>query len=258
MKELRYQCNGIAINYMDYGNKQEPMLLLHGATNRWQSFMPIIYDLAADFRIHALDFRGHGTSERAKSYTLSDYLEDSYSFIKERIKKPVVIVGHSLGGMVGILLAAYYPEWVTQLIIIDTPLTLQSLQRFSPGSMDHAHWLIQGLRYSQLVPGLPLPEGLGQCDPEILLAMINEFDKTFELYKERELLRKIKCPLFLIRGSVELGSLISDVDLRATLKLIPHMLHNKIAHAGHSPIRQDPNSVVKLIKTFLLEKKILR
>jgi len=236
---------------MEYCNEHEPMLLLHGATNRWQSFMPIIPDLSKNYHIYALDFRGHGTSQRAKNYTLDDYLSDAYSFIKERIKKPVIIIGHSLGGMIGILLAAYYPELVKQLVIIDTPLTLQSLQRLSAGPMDHANWLIQGLRYSQLVPGLPLPEGLGQCDPEMLLAMVNQFDKTFAPYKERELFSKIKCPLLLVRGSIELGSLINEVDLKATLKLIPHMVHTKIAHTGHSPIRNDPHAVIEAIKSFL-------
>lgn len=173
MKENTCKCNGVILNYMEYSKHQEPILLLHGATNRWQSFMPIIPDLAQTFHVYAMDFRGHGMSQRAESYTLEDYLYDTYIYIQTCIKQPVTIIGHSLGGMVGVLLAATYPELVKRLIIIDAPLTLQSLKRLSSGPVEHANWLIQGLRYSQLVPGLPIPEGLRQCDPEMLLAIVN-------------------------------------------------------------------------------------
>ena len=251
MKENKCKYNGLMLNYMEYANEQSPILLLHGATNRWQSFSPIIPYFTEDFHVYALDFRGHGLSQRARSYTLSDYLSDTYAFIKETIKRPVVIVGHSLGGMVGLLLAAYYPDLIKKLVIIDTPLTLQSLKRLSAGPVEHANWLIHSLRYSQLVPGLPFPEGLGHCDPEMLLSIVNEFDKTFGIYKEYELFSQISCPILLIRGSVELGSLINEDDLKATLKLIPHLTHIKIAHAGHSPIMQDKQAVVQAIQTFL-------
>ncbi len=239
---------------MEYSNQQEPVLLLHGATNRWQSFLPIIPDLAHDFHVYALDFRGHGISQRAESYTLQDYLQDTYAFIQDFIKKPTTVIGHSLGGMVGILLAAYYPELVHQLIIIDTPLTLQSLKRLSSGPVEHANWLIQGLRYSQLVPGLPIPESLRQCDPEMLLAIVNQFEASFSLYNERDLFPRITCPVLLIRGSRELGSLITEADLKATLKRIPQLTQVKIAHAGHTPIRQDKQAVLEAIQAFLANK----
>jgi pimeloyl-ACP methyl ester carboxylesterase len=251
MKENKWTCNGLKLNYMEYANEQSPILLLHGATNRWQSFSSIIPDLTQDFHVYALDFRGHGLSQRATSYTLQDYLSDTYAFIKECIKKPVIIVGHSLGGMIGLLLAAYYPDLVQKLVLIDTPLTLKSLKRLSAGPVEHANWLIHSLRYTQLVPGLPLPEGLRQCDPEMLLSIVNEFEQTFDLYKEHEFFTQIICPVLLIRGSAELGSLINEHDLKATLKLIPHLTHVKIAHAGHSPIMQDKQAVFQAIRSFL-------
>jgi pimeloyl-ACP methyl ester carboxylesterase len=251
MKEKKCTCNGLVLNYMEDVSEQPPILLLHGATSRWQSYSPIIPYLTQDFHIYALDFRGHGLSQRAQSYTLTNYVSDTYAFIKEHIKSPVVIVGHSLGGMVGLLLAAYYPNLVEKLVLIDTPLTLQSLKRLSAGPVEHAHWLIHSFRYSQLVPGLPLPEGVRQCDPEVLLSIVNEFEKTFGIYKEYEFFSVISCPVLLIRGSAELGSLINDDDLNVTLKLIPHLTHIKITYAGHSPITQDKQAVLQAIQPFL-------
>ena len=252
MKENTNKYNGVVLNYAEDGQHEEPVLLLHGATNRWQSFLPIIPDLTRIFHIYAPDFRGHGMSGRAESYCLEDYLQDTYSFIQTCIRKPVTIIGHSLGGMIGVLLAATYPELVKKLIIIDTPLTLQSLKRLSSGPVEHANWLIQGLRYSQLVPGMPIPEGLRQCDPEMLLATVNEFEKTFNLYQERTIFSKITCPVLLIRGSSDFGSLITEIDLKATLKLMPQLKDVKINHAGHSPMRQDTEAVVNAINEFVL------
>jgi pimeloyl-ACP methyl ester carboxylesterase len=251
MKENTYLCNGVALNCMEYSNQGPTVLLLHGATNRWQSFMPIIPALANHYHVYALDFRGHGKSAHMESYTLDDYLSDTYAFINEYVKKPVTVIGHSLGGMIGALLAAYYPEQVRQLVMIDAPLTLQSLKRLSSGPMEHASWLIQGLRYSQLVPGLPMPEGLRQCDPEMLLATVNQFEKTFRLYKAPTLFTKIMCAALLIRGSVELGSLITDADLKNILKLMPHLKHIKIEHAGHAPINQEEQAVLHALHSFL-------
>lgn len=236
---------------MESANQHQPILLLHGATNRWQSLLPIIPDLAKSFHVYALDFRGHGMSQRASSYKLEDYLQDTYAFIQQCIKKPVIVIGHSLGGMVGALLAATYPEWVHQLVLIDTPLTIQAIKRLSTGPVEHANWLIQGLRYSQMLPGLPIPEGLRQCDPEMLLGIVNEFEAIFSFYKEHELFPKILCPVLLIRGSRELGSLVTETDLKNTLALIPQLKDVHITHAGHSPIRQDREAVLSAITHFL-------
>jgi pimeloyl-ACP methyl ester carboxylesterase len=251
MKESIHLCNGLALNYMEHGHQGPVILLLHGATNRWQTYMPIISDLADHAHLYALDLRGHGQSAHAKSYTLQDYLDDTVAFISECIKKPVIIVGHSLGGMIGVLLAVYHPELVQKLVMIDTPLTLDSLKRLSTGPVAHANWLIDGLRFSQFMPGFPLPEGLKQCDPEMLAATVNEFDQTFHLYKNQDLFTKIKCPALLIRGSVELGSLITDADLNTTMSLMPHLIHIQIAHTGHTPVRQDTQAVLDALYLFL-------
>ena len=63
---------------------------------------------------------------------------------------------------------------------------------------------------------------------------------------------KITCPVLLIRGSSDFGSLITEIDLKATLKLMPQLKDVKINHAGHSPMRQDTEAVVNAINEFVL------
>lgn len=259
MRENLFESNAVTLNYMEYPNRNPPILLLHGATSRWQSFLPVIPELTHHFHVYALDFRGHGQSQRmGGAYTLSDYLNDVYVFINECIKEPVIIMGHSLGGMIGIMLAAKHPELVKNLIMIDTPLTLKPLHRLASAQVEQANLLIQSLRFSHFFPGLPMPEGLRQCDPEMLFAMINQFDKTFDQYKEHELFPKITCPALLIRGGLEHGSLVTDSDLDGALKLLPDLAHVHLPHVGHSPIRQDNEAVLNVLEGFLNYKKEMK
>lgn len=256
MRENLFECNAVTLNYMEYPNQNPPILLLHGATSHWQSFLPVIPELTSHFHVYALDFRGHGQSQRmGGAYTLSDYLNDAYVFIKECIKERVIIMGHSLGGMIGIMLAANYPELVNNLILIDTPLTLRPLHRLASAQVEQANLLILSLRFSQFFPGLPIPEGLRQCDPEMLFAMINQFDNTFGQYKEHELFPRVTCPVLLIRGGLEHGSLITDSDLDGALKLLLDLSHVQLPHVGHSPIRQDKEAVLNVLENFLNYKK---
>src|SRR3990167_8353385 len=100
MNEFTYQSSLVNLNYFEGPDNGAPLLLLHGNSNRWQSFKPIIPELINNFHVYALDFRGHGKSGRTPGYyKLQDHLQDVSSFIKEHIKKPVILFGHSLGGM---------------------------------------------------------------------------------------------------------------------------------------------------------------
>lgn len=264
MNEYIIPCNSTNLNYIDCLNTQGlPVLLLHGIINRWQSFLPIIPDLHHSFRVYALDLRGHGKSDRTPGeYTLENFIEDCYCFIKEQIKQPVIIIGHSFGGMIGMLLAAYHPELVRALVIVDTPLTIASLQKLTVNQKEQANLFIQWLRFNNLSETLTgwdnnwIPEGLRSCDPEMLVAMINSFDRTFKEFKPNKLLPSIRCPVLLIRGNPAHGGLISDNDFKNALKLLPHLSHVMIHNAGHSPIRQDTDAVLAAIAEFMKTQRI--
>jgi len=65
------------MNYAEGGSGHRPVVLIHGATLRWQSMAEIITELAESTHIYACDLRGHGRSDWADSgYRVSDYVED--------------------------------------------------------------------------------------------------------------------------------------------------------------------------------------
>ena len=99
----------------------EPVLFLHGvagsaATYGW------LPDLGRT--VVRIDLRGHGHSERADSYLLSDYAEDVLSVLRDI--GPAAIVGHSLGAVIAWTLAQRAPELVRGLVLEDPPLYLGS------------------------------------------------------------------------------------------------------------------------------------
>lgn len=94
MNEFLYNAKNVDLNYAMSHNNGSPLLLLHGGSSRWQCFEGIISDLVQKFHVYALDL-----SSRVKNgYKLQDYVPDVAGFIKNYIKKPAIIFGHSLVG----------------------------------------------------------------------------------------------------------------------------------------------------------------
>src|SRR5205823_9461468 len=79
---------------------QTTILFLHGVTRNWRTFHNLLTGLHGEFGLSALDFRGHGNSDRAPgAYSVVDYVDDALAVLR-KAEAPVVIYGHSLGAMV--------------------------------------------------------------------------------------------------------------------------------------------------------------
>ena len=87
--------------------------------------------LSMRWHIYALDFRGHGKSDRVtRGYQWEAYAQDTVSFLKERMGEPAILVGHSLGAMVTLKIAAQVPEVVRAIVLEDPPLFNHRGRRF--------------------------------------------------------------------------------------------------------------------------------
>ncbi|WP_454785737.1 alpha/beta fold hydrolase [Legionella sp. WA2024007413] len=259
MKEYLHHNHLCQINYAEGPNNGMPLLLLHGATRQWQAFASITLELCACFHIYAPDFRGHGKSQKITGhYFLEDYLTDIQFFIQEVIKEPAIIIGHSLGAMIGGMLAATQPSLVKALVLMDPPLNLSALRQLTLGFREQINFIIQALRLSKL--GLPIdqfiPEQVRHCDPEMLLAMIDQFDEVFKQYKVERLFKQIKNPTLLLYGNSAHGSLVELEDVRKLLDIKPDLLPIQIPNAGHSPIRQDKKATLNAIMQFIEKERL--
>jgi pimeloyl-ACP methyl ester carboxylesterase len=110
-------------HYVRVGSSGPRVVLLHGFTDSWRSFELLFAALGAEFQLYAFDQRGHGASEPADSYAMSDFAADAIAFTESLGKEPVHLVGHSLGTIVAQRVAEARPDLLASLILISAAPT---------------------------------------------------------------------------------------------------------------------------------------
>jgi pimeloyl-ACP methyl ester carboxylesterase len=101
---------------------EPPILLLHQSLARSEDWENIFPRFATRYRTIAYDARGHGKSGRAGDYSIRGFADDLVRVLREVAKEPAVIVGHSLGALTALVVAAEDPSLVRGLILEDPPL----------------------------------------------------------------------------------------------------------------------------------------
>ncbi|OMO71994.1 Alpha/beta hydrolase-1 [Corchorus olitorius] len=110
------------IRPLNLQTKQSPLVLLHGFDSsclEWRYTFPLLEE--AGLETWAIDILGWGFSdlERRPSCNVESKREHFYQLWKSYIKRPMTLVGPSLGAAVAIDFAVKYPEAVENLILID-------------------------------------------------------------------------------------------------------------------------------------------
>ncbi|MFT5210824.1 MAG: pimeloyl-ACP methyl ester carboxylesterase [Flavobacterium sp.] len=101
-------------------NPDKPnMLLMHGMRDHALSMLSIAENFSADYNVRILDLRGHGYSDNPGAYAMTQFVADLYAlFLHFEIKRSVIIA-HSLGGHIASRFSAIYPEYISELILLD-------------------------------------------------------------------------------------------------------------------------------------------
>ena len=107
----------------DGSSRAVAVLLLHGLSGISTGYDEVVEDLGADADVFRIDLRGHGCSDHVPgTYTVPYYAPDVIAFIEQEIKKPVVLAGHSLGGVITHHITATRPDLVRSALCEDPPL----------------------------------------------------------------------------------------------------------------------------------------
>jgi non-heme chloroperoxidase len=94
-----------------------PVLCLHGITDSWRSFEPVLPWLPGDWHTIAVSQRGHGGSAKpAAGYRTRDFAADAAALIEALELPPVVLVGHSMGAANALRLAMDRPDLVRGVV----------------------------------------------------------------------------------------------------------------------------------------------
>jgi len=115
------------LHYLEWNpGAPRTIVLLHGnSANAWW-WQPLVEAMrAADFRLLALDQRGHGDSEwvQPPAYGPLEYAHDLARFVAEYAPPRPFVVGHSMGGISAITFGAEYPSVARAIVAIDAAVT---------------------------------------------------------------------------------------------------------------------------------------
>ena len=261
-----FQTDQVKLHYVVGGNGRFPLNLLHGTTNRWQDFQPVLPHLQDAFRVYALDLRGHGLSGHvANGYRIVDFAADVVEFVQQVVGEPVAVWGHSLGGLVGIAAAPQLGSQLQGLIIEDSPLFLRraTVQRGSPrayaffqavyGVMQQpqAEWttLLTKLLPPERAAAIPaLVERFPFVDPDVVQM---SFDSSLrDGFAMDDCLRRIGCPTLLVQADAAAGGALADEDVEAVLRLLPNGRSHHIPNTGHAIHAERPFEMAQIVKNF--------
>jgi pimeloyl-ACP methyl ester carboxylesterase len=118
-----YFSQRLRLHYVDWGNAEAPlMVLVHGGRDHCRNWDWVAEELRRDWHIIAPDLRGHGDSEwsPALDYSLGTYLRDLEAFADHLGAARFFLVGHSLGGLIGIGYASRHPHRLAGLVAVDS------------------------------------------------------------------------------------------------------------------------------------------
>lgn len=262
----------IQLFYTDRVNGSQPLVLLHGTTGWGESFDPLVPWLEKGHRLLIPDLRGHGRSDHVNDgYRVVDFSKDIIALLEQLLEEPTILLGHSLGGLVAIAVAATRPELVSGVIIEDAPLWLRhsTVKDGSERAYTFFSALYEILEETQYEPeikqrieqGLPEAAERETADLAARLALLDSdvlrmsFDSSlmdgFDLDK---CLAQIECPTLLIQADPTAGGSLPDEDVQAVLKMLKHGTHRFAAGAGHMVHRDRPEAMARIIKDWLREK----
>lgn len=120
MHRHSFRHDGLTFSFLDQGGEGAPVVALHGHWMGGDDFEPIAALLAPQFRLIALDQRGHGETDHSAHHSRDAYVGDVVALLDHLgLIRPVPLIGHSWGGAVAWLVAAAHADRVSALAILD-------------------------------------------------------------------------------------------------------------------------------------------
>lgn len=264
------------MSYYEWGERDNPRVLVcvHGLTRNGSDFDALAAALSGHYRVICPDVVGRGRSGRLRDpagYAVPQYVADMVTLIARLNVDSVHWLGTSMGGLIGMALAAQEGSPIRKLALNDVgPLiTVESLQRIATYVGNDPDWatIDEALAYVKAVsaPFGPLTEAQWYAltessivqrsdgrwafryDPGIAAPFRAAFaDRDIDLWP---LYQAITCPTLAIRGGEsdlltrETWQRMGDCGPRAKLAEIPGV--------GHAPMFQSDEQIA-VVRDFLL------
>lgn len=265
------------IAYLEWGDprNRDVLICVHGLTRTSRDFDVLARELCAQFRVVCPDLAGRGDSERLADpmlYAVPQYLADMVTLIARLDVEAVSWLGTSLGGLVGMALAAQPGSPVAKLVLNDAGavVTKASLERIAAyvGKEMQFATLEEAERHVRTVSA-PFGEHSdaewrfltetwlrkteqgtwrAHYDPRIAQAYQATMpDKDLELWP---LYDAVHCPTLVLRG--EHSDLLPRDTARAMMNRGPKAKVVEVRGVGHAPTLLHEDQI-QFVREFLLE-----
>ena len=104
--------------YIEKGQGEETIILLHGNGEDCTYFVGQIDEFARHYPVYAIDTRGHGKTPRGTApFTIRQFADDLLVFMDRHLIAKAHILGFSDGGNIALIFALRHPERVDRLIL---------------------------------------------------------------------------------------------------------------------------------------------
>jgi 3-oxoadipate enol-lactonase len=122
------ESNGVKLFYQEKGQGEDTIIFSHGLLWSHRMFAAQVEKLSQSYRIIAYDHRGQGQSEVKGPFDMDTVAEDAAALIQKCCIGPIHFVGLSMGGFVGMRLAARYPHLLKSLILLETSANAEPVE----------------------------------------------------------------------------------------------------------------------------------
>ena len=273
--------DGVRVFYEVYGTGEPTILLLPTwsviHSRHWKMQIPY---LARHCRVVTFDGRGNGRSDRPRessAYDEREFAADALAVMDATETESAVIVGFSLGGHRGLILAAEHPERVDGAVFIGPnfpgggePLPERAVYEFD-GEYDtdegwakhnRFHWLrdyrdwvefFMSKMFTEPHSTKPIEDAVQwglETDAETMLA--TQDARELKPEESRELTRRVRCPVLVIHGA---GDAITSFSRGAAMADQTGGQLVVLDGSGHAPHLRDPVKVNLLLRDFAVPPK---
>jgi pimeloyl-ACP methyl ester carboxylesterase len=254
----------VKLNSLRFENPKAPALVimhgLLGASRNWQTIGKALKDR---FDIHILDLRNHGSSPHADSMRWSELTADLAAYLKAHDLKGVTLMGHSLGGKIGMKFACDHSALVKKLIIVDIAAKayppyhdneFRAMKRVPAGALENRReaeellkplipdWGMRQFIMTNLVKG---EFGLQwQCNLEVL-------HSSLQVLRQNSLSGSdiYQGPALLITGGK--SNFIKDGDVKDMRQWLPQIKQINLLKAGHNVHVDDRSGFLDALNKWL-------
>lgn len=253
LTEKTFKAEEITLSYDEGENNGASMVLLHGLTGlrrQWSQTFVNVY--GNSWHQYAVDLRGHGKSSHAENvnhYRIVDYVSDIVEFINNEVEPSSVVVGHSLGAMTAIGVAAELGKKARGVILLDPPLPTRELPTKNfPDAFGWFSWVHHLLEANLTIEQVKeecrkmapdanddiITDMATQIHPlsigTVKIALENRIAENFDF---AEALAKITCPVLLMYAEFGRSGAMRDEDADFVAQHTKHLTTVKIPYDDH-------------------------